>query len=155
MEETTHKSDENIGQPTMQKSIATANEFISNNMENCIHIWKDDSHYTSLLTVSIAEDPLLQNGLLVNAGFIDMVQISVHGAGVNAADQTTGTARAATFVQKAINDAVRQAKINNRNYAIVHMDLSEFDKEYPWLYGKKKVLNMELEFVMLDTVQYG
>ena len=152
----THNVDDKIDNLEMRQLLAAAaNEFISNNMENCIHIWKDNSNHTSVLTVSIAEDLLLQNGLMINAGFNTMFQISVNGAGVSAADQTTGTVRAGTFAQKLINDAIRNAKLNNKNYAVAKMNLEEFDKEYPWLTGKKKVLNIEIQFMHTETVQFG
>jgi len=75
-----------------------------------------------------------------------MVNIWAKSSGVTAADNTTGTALVGSFVQQALNNVVRQAKINNQNYAVFHLELSLLDEQYPWLFNKKKVLNTEFHF---------
>jgi hypothetical protein len=139
-----------VGEPTLVR----ANEFITMNAINCISISYDMEHHTDILRIRIAESCLRDIGLMLNVNPFNIVNIWAESASVTAADNTTGSTPAGTVVQNGILATMRQAKLNNVSYAVYKLDLSQFDLVDPALFGKLKVLDLNLHFADLTTVPF-
>ena len=150
-----HKSidNPNTSRP-MQLCINAANEFASLNAKTCINIISDSGHYSSILKVHVSEKKLNEVGFIVNTNAINCVGLWIKGASVSDNKQHLGSYRCGTFIQSKIDDAITTAKLQNKNYTAVKINLAELDLLYPELKNVQKVLNIIVEFVMQDSVPY-
>jgi len=137
-----------------ERTLTATNEFVSMNSLNCITITYDLTHHTDAIRVRIAESCLRDIGLMFNANAVWSVNIWAESASVTAADNTTGSTPAGTVVQNGIIASMKEAKLNNLNYAVYKLDLSQFDAADPSLLGKYKVLDLMIHFTNTTKVPF-
>lgn len=137
-----------------EATVIRANEFMTLNHPNCISITFDMEHHTDVLRVRIAESCIRDIGLIFNANPNIIVNVWAESASVTAADNTTGSTPAGTIVQNGILASMRQAKLNNKFYAVYQLDLSMFDEMNPALLGKTKVLDLCIHFADITPVPF-
>jgi len=138
----------------MEKCITAANEFAMINAKTCINILMDSAHYSSILKIHVSEKKLNEIGFTVNVNAQNYVGLWVKAASVTDAKQLLGQYRCGSFIQGKIDDAIILAKQQNKNYTTVKINLAELDITYPELKNVQKVLNVMIEFVVVDAVPY-
>jgi len=148
------KKDDEGSYPLCVKTVTAANEFITMNAKHCISISYDMEHHTDVLKVRIAEHSLKEKGLLFNVNPVNVVNVWSESASVTAADNMTGCVPAGTDIQNAMLESMREAKIKDKNYALLKFDLSIFDEDDEALHGKPKVLEVCFHFCTTTPVPF-